>query len=204
MTSKLFALSVAAMLAGTASAQVRITEWMYSGSDGEFIEITNTGPTAVDMTGWSFDDNTRAAGSLSLAAFGILQPGQSAIISELSEAVFRANWNLPAWVPVIGGNIENLGRSDEVNIYNGTTLIDRLTYNDQAGLGPRTNEFSGITLPANWGANTAGVWFLSAVGDAYGSYAGVNGSVGSPGFVPTPGAAAVLGLGLVAAGRRRR
>ena len=44
---------------------IKITEWMYNADDtgGEFVEFTNFGATAVDFTGWSFDDNSRAPGS---------------------------------------------------------------------------------------------------------------------------------------------
>ena len=34
---------------------VVITEWMYQGANGEFVEFTNTGTTPVDLAGWSFD-----------------------------------------------------------------------------------------------------------------------------------------------------
>ncbi|HEY0340045.1 MAG TPA: lamin tail domain-containing protein, partial [Steroidobacteraceae bacterium] len=50
-------------LADTVSTaeDIRITEFMYKGegSPGEFVEFTNMGTTAVDMTGWSEDDSTR-------------------------------------------------------------------------------------------------------------------------------------------------
>lgn len=203
MTKSLVVLSVG-VLTAAASAQVRITELMYNGNDGEFIEITNTGASPVSMVGWSFDDNSRAFGSFSLDALGTLAPGQSAVITEIDAAIFRTNWGLSASVPVIGLNDQNLGRSDEANIYNGSTLVDRLTFNDQAGLGPRAQNNSIITLPANWGAGTAVNWFYSASGDAYGTHVGLNGDIGNPGIVPTPGAAALLGLGLVGAARRRR
>ncbi|MFT3686816.1 MAG: lamin tail domain-containing protein [Phycisphaerales bacterium] len=204
---KSFAVLSIAALATAAHAQVRITEWMYNGNDGEYIEITNTGASPVSMVGWSFDDNSQAFGSFALDSLGTLQPGQSAIITEIAAADFRTNWGLSASVPVIGLNGQNLGRSDEMNIYNGSTLVDRLTYNDQGAFpvnGPRTQNVSGNTLPSNWGANNANGWFLSSVGDAYGSRTGLNGDIGNPGIVlPTPGAAALLGLGGLIVGRRR-
>ena len=33
---------------------------------GEFIELMNIGNTPIDMTGWSFDDSSRTAGSFSI------------------------------------------------------------------------------------------------------------------------------------------
>ena len=56
----------AAAFAPLASAQVYITEWMYNGNGatGEYIEFTNLGATAVDFSGWSFDDDSRNAGTV--------------------------------------------------------------------------------------------------------------------------------------------
>lgn len=194
-----------AVLAGAASGQVRITEWAYSALDGEFIEFTNVGGVPVDMSAYSFDDDSRLAGTVSLAAMGILQPGESAVLTEVLASDFRAAWSLPASVKIIGGNGANLGRNDEINIFDGFTLVDRLTFGDQNFPGTiRTQNTSGITTAGNWGANNVAGWFFSAVGDAYGSRRSLNGDVGSPGAVPAPGALALVGLGLVVAGRRRR
>lgn len=190
-----------------ASAQIRITEWMYNGADGEFIEFTNVGGVAVNMNNWSFDDNSRLPGSLSLSSFGVVQPGESVILCEPLEADFRTNWLLPATVDVIGGNTQNLGRADEINLYDdGNALIDRLTFGDQTILGSiRTTEISGNPLtPAALGANDVLQWQLSVDGDAYGSYVALNFGVGNPGrYVPEPSALALLALGGVAAMRRR-
>ncbi|MCB1643742.1 MAG: lamin tail domain-containing protein, partial [Xanthomonadales bacterium] len=81
---------------------VRITEWAYSGGSGEFIELTNLGQTAVDLSGWSLDDGNATPGSFDLSAIGVLQPGQSAVITDAVEASFRTSWALSPDVPVIG------------------------------------------------------------------------------------------------------
>lgn len=44
-------LAVALAAATPALAQVQITEWMYSGNSGEYIEFTNLGASAVDFAG---------------------------------------------------------------------------------------------------------------------------------------------------------
>ncbi|MCE7973379.1 MAG: lamin tail domain-containing protein [Leptolyngbya sp. PLA1] len=191
--------------AGAASAQVRITEWAYSALDGEFIEFTNVGGAPVDLSTYSYDDDSRLAGTVGLAAMGILQPGESAILTEVLASDFRAAWSLPASVKILGGNVANLGRNDEINLFDGFTLVDRLTFGDQNIPGTiRTQNTSGITTPANWGANNVAGWFFSVVGDSYGSRRSLNGDVGSPGAIPTPGTLALVGLGCVVAGRRRR
>src|SRR5262245_52253661 len=131
--ASVLALTLAALAVQPASAAIQITEWMYNpvgATSGEFVEITNRGVAAVDMTNWSFDDNSRTPGSLSLASLGSLAAGESALITEKTAAEFRTEWSLLASIKVVGGSTQNLSRSDEINIYDGTTLIDRLTYND--------------------------------------------------------------------------
>lgn len=223
----LMALSLAALLVGTANtsqaavSSVKITEWMYNpvGSPGEFVEFTNFGSTAVSFSGWSFDDSTNTPGSENLSGFGSVAVGESVIFTEADANAFRTAWNLSSTVKVIGGNTNNLGRADAINLYDNTgTLVDSLVYNDQGTgtvKGPRT---SGISAEAGsitvLGANNASLWVLSAVGDKEGSYASIGGDIGSPGktsfavvtAVPEPETYAMLlaGLGLMGYTARRR
>lgn len=220
MPHTLRTLALAALTAAAASAQaqsLQITEWLYtSGSEdaGEFIELTNMGPTALDLTGWSFDDDSRNAGTVSLSSLGTLAVGESALIAEISAEAFRAVWGLPASVKVLGGNTTNLGRNDEINLFDATlTLVDRLTYGDQGFPGTiRTQVYSGnpVSLAALGPYEVMpGNWVRSAVGDAYGSVTNTYGDVGNPGRfiyapVPEPETYALMlaGLGVVAAARR--
>ncbi len=169
------------------SEGIRITEWMYSGASGEFVEFTNMSDTPVDMTGWSFDDSNAVAGAFDLTAFGVVQPGESVIITENSAPAFRAAWGLPATVKVIGdlglasGN--NLGRADQIILFDASAgIADRLDYGDQTYPGsPRTQNASGQTCPEFIGTNTVTQWVLSTVGDAFGSFAASTGEIGTPG-----------------------
>ncbi len=165
------------------TAQIRITEYMYQGANGEFVEFTNVGTVPVDMTGWSEDDSNRHSGTNSLSAFGIVQPGESVIFTETPIATFRAAWNLCPAMKIIGPyTTDNLGRSDEINLYNASNvLVDRLTYNDQALGGPRTQGISAWVQAAAIGANNSALWTLSATGDVEGSFASTGGDIGSPG-----------------------
>ncbi len=191
------------------AGEIRITEWMYSGGLGaEFIELTNVGNMPVDMTGWSFDDDSQTPNTLSLSAFGVVAPGESVIIAEDSEADFRMVWSLALSVKVIGSNTTNLGRNDEINIYDsGSNLIDRLTYGDQNIPGTiRTQNRSGnpMTIGA-LGANDVAQWQLAFDGDGFGTYASASGDLGNPGyFVPTPGTIALVSIVGIGALRRRR
>jgi predicted extracellular nuclease len=195
---------------GAQAATVAITEWMYNGD--EFIEFTNLTGAAIDLTGWSFDDNSRAPGSVLLSAFGVLQAGESAILAEVTSAAFRASWGLGTAVKIIGGNSNNLGRDDEINLYdNAGVLVDRLTYGDQMFPGTiRTLDISGNPSSlALLDLDTSAGWLLSSAGDSFGSYVSTGGKVGNPGSfvppVPLPAALPLLLSGLVgfAAIRRR-
>ncbi|HLO40072.1 MAG TPA: lamin tail domain-containing protein, partial [Phycisphaerales bacterium] len=70
----ILAIAAAALAAQTANAGIRISEWMYAGNNGEFIEIVNIGGSSVDLTGWSFDDDSRTAGTVDLSSLGTLAP----------------------------------------------------------------------------------------------------------------------------------
>ncbi len=184
--------STALSIAVTITAPVgvmRITEFMYNGGGaggaGEFVEFTNVSTIAVDMSGWSFDDNSRLPGSQSLTAFGIVQPGESVILTELPAATFRTNWNLCNGVKVIGGSTNNLGREDEVNLYDAFgTLVDRITYGDVTfALGSiRTTLKSGWVNAVGLGTNTISNWTLSAVADVENSFTSSLGEIGNPGI----------------------
>ncbi|MHA4807422.1 lamin tail domain-containing protein [Flavitalea flava] len=179
-----FSVFVFLFICSHANAQIRITEYMYSGANGEFVEFTNVGNSPVDMTGWSFDDATRNLGVHYLTAFGVVQPGESVIVTETTPvSAFRAAWGLCAGVKITGGYTnDNLGRADEINLYDSTnTLVDRLTYNDQTLGGPRTQNKSAWVSAAGLGANTPAQWTLSAAGDAEGSFVSSGGDIGSPG-----------------------
>lgn len=207
MRSIVWAAGLVAAAATVGSAQVRITEFMYSGVDGEFIEFTNLGDTAIDMTGWSFDDDSALPGVFDLSGFSVIGAGESVILTEIGADLFRAAWGLDAGVRIIGEYTNNLGRNDQINLFDASgVLVDRLTFGDQNLPGSiRTQNVSGNPLAHSLGADDVFGWLLSEEGDAFGSYYSLNGDLANPGrFVPTPGAGAVLVLGVGAGLRRRR
>lgn len=210
--------ALALLGAAQANANIQITEWMYSGPGGEFTEFTNLGSAPVSFIGWVYSDIARAAtvgaGGFDLSAFGTVAPGESVILTESTAASFRASWGLGANVKVVGGATPNIGRSDEINLFDATgTLVDRLTYGDEAFPGTvRTQNRSGtptsLTDLVPFTVTTG--WILTTVGDAYGSYAALGNDVGNPGLftlaVPEPATYALwlAGLAGVAAVARRR
>lgn len=192
-------------IAGTASAQIAITEYMYSANFAEYVEFTNLSNAPVDMTGWSYDDVSREPGTLDLSAFGVVAPGESVIITEESADDFNTVWGLSG-VKVIGEYTNNLGRGDEINLYDaGGNLIDQLTYGDEDFPGTiRAQDFSGNPVPGAVGNNDIAGWVLAFEGDSFGSYLSAFGDVGNPGtFIPAPAPIALLGLGGLVALRRR-
>lgn len=217
-------LALAGTLAcGLASAQaapsgVFITEWAYNGGPaGEFIEFTNLGPTAVDFSGWSFDDDSRNAGTVDLSAFGLVAAGESVILSEASAEDFRAAWGLDSSIQVLGHNSTNLGRNDELNLYHGSTLVDRLSFGDQNFPGSiRTSAVSGRAGSVDvLGTNNVAGWVLTTENDADGGKLSTAFDLGSPGFsayavvaapVPEPESWAMMvaGVAAIAAMARRR
>jgi hypothetical protein len=210
----LCSLASIASISAAASGAIRITEWQYNGT--EFVELTNLGTTPISLNGWSFDDDSRIPGTFSLSGLGTLNPGQSGIMAELTDAAFRARFPaMSSVVPVVGGNTANLGREDEINIFDDTnTLVDRLTYGDQTRGTVRTDIHSAnpTTLAEallGGGDNVIPTtWVFSASGDAYGSFASTAGGFANPGsfsLIPEPtSVAALVSITGLMIGRRRR
>ena len=173
---------------GWGPSGVKVTEYMYTGNDGEFFELTNTGATPVDLTGWSMDDQSDVPGTLDLSAAGVLAPGQSVIISQSDPATFANDWGL-AGVTILGPNlIAPIGRNDQINIYDaGGVLVERLTYGDEAFPGaPRAQNVTATPCDDALGADDPFGWLLALDGDAMGSTTSLGGDVGNPGvFAPT-------------------
>lgn len=177
-----------------ASGGVRITEFMYSGGNGEFVEFTNISSSPVDMTGWSMDDDHAISGAFSLSAFGTVQPGESVIVTEADPAAFRTAWALAPTVKVIGnlGSVasggNNYARNDEINLYNASgILVDRLAYGDQTYAGTiRTQNFSGQTCAEHIGQDDIASWVKSAIADRYSSRVSTGGDVANPGAYSAP------------------
>lgn len=184
------------------TAQMRITEWVY-GND-EFVEFTNVGTTPIDMNGWSYDDDSRIAATVDLSAFGVVMPGESVILCEAPAATFTTTWNLTG-VDVIGDLTVNLGRNDEINLYDaGLTLVDRLAYGDQNYAGTiRTQNASGSPCRHAVGFDDVYAWTLAFAGDARGSSTSAGGVTANPGsYVNVDAATTTFGVGCPGTGNQ--
>lgn len=211
---------IAALIAGTAAADIRITEvapWASGNAPYEFdwFELTNTGSTAVNIAGWKVDDSSNSfAAAVALHGITSIDAGQSVIFFEGSSsesASFLSNWfgsSVPAGFQIgyySGSGIGLSTSGDAVNIFNAAGV-------KQAGV---TFGTSDALAPFQTFDNAAG---LNNVQISQLSQTGVNGAfiaannpyeIGSPGMiaaVPEPEQYAMLlaGLGVIGAVARRK
>lgn len=223
-------LVVCALLSGVALAgavtaadastlpDIRITEFMYKNenSPGEFVQFTNLGTTAVNMSGWSEDDGSGKVGEHSLSTLGILQPGESGILAETDAATFDQAWDLPLSTPFADeSSKDNLGKSDTIFLFDSSgDIVDELIYGN--GSGPSTDGVAAVPDSlAAIGSNDISAWELLTAGQDGAIHAdGLStGDVASPGYssfaaspVPLPPAVWMLaaGLALLIRALRRR
>lgn len=195
------AVAVATFAAVNASAAIRITEVDPSGSSksyaGDWFELTNTGTSAVDITGWKMDDNSNGIPStLEVALHGVtsIAAGQSVVFIEDTnlttgqtdatlDAAFSAAWfgsNVPAGLTIgnYGGSGVGLSAtSDAVNIFDATGgLVTRVDFGAAAaGTFDNTAGLDNVTLTQK---------SVAGVNGAFASVTG--GEIGSPGVAPVP------------------
>jgi len=211
-----------------AQASIIISEVHPTGSSAtttyaaDWFELTNTGASAVDITGWKIDDNSNLFSSaVLLRGFTSIDAGKTVVFVEgtatgLSTAVspavanddasidnrFKTAWfgaNVPTEFLIgnYGGSGVGLGAAvagDAVNIFNSTgTLMANVVW----GLGTVGTSFDNAV-----GLNNTTISTLSVVG-TNGAFTSVAGSeIGSPGVistsaVPVPAAVWLFGTGLL-------
>ncbi len=216
--TQLAAALAALAMAGAAQAQVRITEVSAWGSGNapyatDWFELTNTGSSAITLTGWKMDDSSASFGSAT-AMTGItsIAAGESVIFTETAAtASFLSTWfggNAPAGLQIgtyTGGGVGLSTSGDGVNIYNAAGVLQASV---SFGNSPGSSPFATFDNAAGL---TGSITQLSAVG-VNGAFAAANDAseIGSPGriaaAVPEPGSYALLlaGLGVVGFLARKR
>jgi hypothetical protein len=208
-----------------AQAQIRITEvapWSSGGSPiaADWFELTNLGPSAVNIAGWKMDDNSNtAATAVALNGIASIAAGESVIFAESAASVsaaFKSLWfgaNPPAGLQVgfySGGGVGLSTAGDAVNIFDAANaLVTRVDFSTSDAV-PPLQTFENPT-----GLNNV------TLGNAAFSVAGVNGAfvalndvneIGSPGSianvtaVPEPSSYALMlaGFAVIGAIARKR
>ena len=219
---------VAAILTASvlpAHAQVRITEvvpWSSSSAVGaDWFELTNTGAVALDITGWTMDDDSNNPNSALLSGITSIAPGESVIFLELAGGgnattltnLFISTWfggSAPAGLHIgtytqgVAGGVGLGAGGDAVNVFNGTagTLQAKVTFGASDSVNPLQ------TFDNAAGLNNTTISQLSVVG-TNGAFVAANdvNQIGSPGAIPEPQTYAMMLVGLtllVALTRKRR
>lgn len=194
-------IALTALVATTAQAQLKITEVQSSENTGavthqDWWELTNLGSSAVDISGYKFDDGSaNVANSVVLSPSLTINPGESIIFVEtMAEADFRTWWGtgLSLSTRIFTYTGSGLGLSsggDGVNVWDASdTLVASVTF------GAAT---TGTTFGYDPGTGTFGGLSQVGVNGAFSAFE--NGDIGSPGtigVVPEPTTYALLGGGL--------
>jgi hypothetical protein len=207
---------VAAAVAASAQANIRITEVMSSSISSsptpDWIEVTNYGSSAVSLANWRMDDGSfNFAASALLNGVASIGAGETVIFIESAGGAaipsFLTHWALSG-VQVGYYSGSGLGFSsggDGVCLFDSTGAIL-----SQVSFGAATN---GSTFYYGWDAagvidpsNNGLVSVVGTIGSQVTTLGpgGDTGSLGTTlGVIPAPGAIALLGLAGLA-GRRRR
>ncbi|MFG0307287.1 MAG: lamin tail domain-containing protein [Phycisphaerales bacterium JB040] len=213
-----FAVVAVAGLAAVANADVTINEILGSttSTDDEFIELYNTGGSAIDLTGWSLELWDSDAGSAfgGVDGFGSLSLSGSIAAGGyflLANAEFGNNYSATPDQTFANNGIEN--SSYTVVLRDATSAVIETLFVTDGGAGDAAN-IAGTTITADSTVGPDGT-FLPAGGYRIGD-GGANWGIlefstkpapsATPGAanIPAPASLALLGLGGLAAGRRRR
>ncbi len=199
-----------------ASADVVINEVLGSttSTDTEFIELYNGGGSAVSLDGWSIElwdsDSTSSGfagsdgfGSLDLSGFSIAAGGYFLAANSVFSQFYTANVDLSFQ----DNGIEN--GSYTIILKNNGVAVNTILVTDDDGLA--NDAGTAVTPDATVGPDgsflPAGFYRIGDGADAFGilEFGERPAPSATPGAanIPAPAALAVLGLGGIAAGRRR-
>ncbi|WP_017655606.1 SdiA-regulated domain-containing protein [Fortiea contorta] len=183
-----FTLAIAKALAPSTLIISEVTPWSSGNSPyaADWFEVTNTGTTAVDITGWKVDDNSNSfASAVALNGVNSIAPGQSVIFIEgdtSTVSAFKSAWfgnNVPSGFTIGTYSGAGIGLStggDEVNLFDAAgnritgvsfgTSTTGFTFDNKAGLGSATLPLPTISTLSVAGVNGA---FLASDGIETGS-----------------------------------
>jgi hypothetical protein len=201
-----------------ANAAILITEVAPWGSGNapyvtDWFELTNTGSSAVGITGWKMDDNSNSfASAVALTGISNIAAGESVIFTEnAASAAFLNTWfgaSAPAGLQIgtyTGSGVGLSATTDAVNIYYASGILQaNVTFAASDAISPYQ------TFNNAAGLNNTAISTLSLVG-VNGAFIAANdiNEIGSPGLVaavPEADSYAMLlaGLGFMGFISRRR
>ncbi|OYP37683.1 lamin tail domain-containing protein [Rhodopirellula sp. MGV] len=213
----LLAATVSFISPTTSQAAIVITEVMansaHPGSGGtsnaDWFEIYNNGTTTIDLTGWSWDDESEEAGTANFGSVTSLAAGQALIVTgepEGTEASWLTDWGNPTVNLIHRDTFPGLGSGgDGLRLFDNTGA---LVYSVDFGVATEGVTFAYDSSGSYLGQSAEGVnGAFRATFDGAGG-AGID--IGSPGFVvtaiPEPSSLAgclILATG-ICCGRRKR
>jgi hypothetical protein len=195
-----FTLTVTQAVAAGTIVVSEVAPWSSANSPlaADWFEVTNTGTSAVDITGWKMDDNSHSImNAVALNGITSIAPGEAVIFIETADlpttaAAFRNLWfgATPPRVTQIGSySGSGVGLSsggDEVNLFDGAgNMVTGVGF----GASP-TGPFATFDNHAGAGSSTLPVPVISTL-----SVANVNGAFVAPGDANETGSPGIGNVG---------
>ncbi|MCH1406414.1 MAG: lamin tail domain-containing protein [Schleiferiaceae bacterium] len=167
---------------GVAAVKLSISEIMAGSNstayNADWFEIHNYGDSAVDLNGYSWDDESEIAGTSTFPAVTV-QPGEAIVVLDdvaANKDAFLAEWKLYAGSVTIVANDELTGSFPSLS-QNG----DAVFLYDANGAEMASGVYTAATAGFAVEFDTTGAFLGDAVDGTNGAYTSLEGDVGSPG-----------------------
>ena len=162
-----------------------ITEIMASSNDpntlisDDWFEITNYGSSAVELGGFSWDDNSWLPGTVVFPSM-VIAPGEAIVVAQIdsvNEPAFRSAWNLGPWVQVLVNEDFSTGQPGFSSSGDGVALFDTSSTPIEICRAEFTLALAGFSVEFD----TACTYLGNSTVGVRGAYASTGSDVGSPG-----------------------
>ncbi|MCF8212393.1 MAG: lamin tail domain-containing protein [Cryomorphaceae bacterium] len=162
-----------------------ITEIMASSNDpntsisDDWFEITNYGSSAVELGGFSWDDNSWLPGTVVFPSM-VIAPGEAIVVAQIdsvNEPAFRSAWNLGPWVQVLVNEDFTIGQPGFSSSGDGVALFDTSSTPIEICRAEYTLALAGFSVEFD----TACTYLGNSTVGVRGAYASTGSDVGSPG-----------------------
>ena len=167
---------------GATAVKLSISEIMAGSNstayNADWFEIHNYGDSAVDLGGFSWDDESEIPGTSTFPMVTV-QPGQAIVVLDdvaANKDAFLAEWKLYAGSVTIVANDELTGSFPSLS-QNG----DGVFLYDANGAEMASSEYTAATAGFSVEFDTTGAFLGDAVDGTNGAYTSLEGDVGSPG-----------------------